>query len=337
MKKNYSAWHISDDSFSESWSDIQKLRFFAKYALLAPSGHNTQPWFFACHGDSIHLELNENRLLAYSGSLAAEPHVSLGSCLEVLCLAALGFGYKLSVKYLLETKLIATIKLANKVKPEPKLLSAIKLRVSNRSWFEDRPLPKRLLGQLALSDFSNASSVVLTDKAAIHYLASKTKTATEVIMSEPQFRAELSGWVRNNHTRQHDGMPGFVQGMPTPPSMLAKHIVKHIDISKGQAKKDAGRVLHSAAIILISAHQASPEAFFNVGRLYARACVIAQQAGVATSGVGAAVIDPSIKAQIQQHFKLPHQPTALLRLGYTNKTARHTPRWPASQMISQAD
>ena len=333
-KENYSAWKINSQLFQEDWSPLQKLQFFVNYAVLAPSGHNTQPWHFGHRGQSLLLEFNANKNLAYSGSLAAEPHVSLGSCLETLRLAALGFGYELQITYNLQTKLIATIELGAKQTADKSLLQAITQRVSNRSSFSNKQPPTSLLETLIHSEFDDASLMYTTQQKHIEFLAQQTKYSTEVIMTDPKFRAELSVWVRNNRTKQHDGMPGFVQGMPTPPSMLARHIVKRFDISKGQAKKDSQRVLHSSAIILVMAHNTRPTAFLNAGRLYARICVLAQQQGVATSGVGAAAIDPTTKKLVKDTLGLPHLPTALIRLGYATKPARHTPRWPASHVIS---
>lgn len=326
VKQNYRPWYINPEDFSANWNALKKLQFFVKYAVLAPSGHNTQPWRFGHEGQTLRLEFDSSRHLAYSGSLAAEPHVSLGACLEVLRLAALGFGYELKIKYVMQAELIATIQLGAPTQADPSLLSAICHRASNRSFYKDEPLAKTAIDQLLTNELKEASLLAVTDKATIRYLAEETKIATEVIMSDPQFRAELSVWVRNNHTKQVDGMPGFVQGMPTPPSMIAKHVIKHLDISKGQAKKDSARVLNSPAVILVSAHQFSPQAFMEVGRLYARVCVLAQQAGLATNGVGAATIDPEAKLRIKNKLHLDYLPTALIRLGHATKPARHTPR-----------
>jgi len=40
---NYGAWEIDLGEFSQAWGPAQMLRFFARFAVLAPSGHNTQP------------------------------------------------------------------------------------------------------------------------------------------------------------------------------------------------------------------------------------------------------------------------------------------------------
>ena len=41
----FEAWNVSENKFPKEGSNVDKLRFFLKYAILAPSSHNTQPLF----------------------------------------------------------------------------------------------------------------------------------------------------------------------------------------------------------------------------------------------------------------------------------------------------
>jgi nitroreductase len=331
-QKNYSAWDINATAFSSSWPPLRILEFFARYAVLAPSGHNTQPWLFLKDNKSLILKVNPERELPFSGGLAAEPYVSLGACLETMRLAAAGFGYALNIDYLLERKDMARVSLGNQIPADPSLLAAITSRSSNRSLYTDRVPDAQTMATVTTHDLTHVSYQLVSDRADIEYLAEKTLEATAEIMTEQEFRKELSKWVRNNITRQHDGMPGFAQGMPTPPSLLAKHVVRRFDISKTQAKLDAKRVLHSPVLAIICAKDDNPASYLEVGRLFASIGVRAVQAGVASSGIGAAAISPTTKQMLVKHFNLPSPPTALMRLGYATKAARHTPRWSVEQV-----
>jgi hypothetical protein len=52
-------WQIDASEYPASGTDAERLRFLVRYAILAPSGHNTQPGCFAL------------RLIAWSCSLIA--------------------------------------------------------------------------------------------------------------------------------------------------------------------------------------------------------------------------------------------------------------------------
>ncbi len=242
---NYAAWEIDASEYSEDWDDMAKLRFFCRYAVLAPSSHNTQPWRFSHRDRALIVKHDHRRLLGYSGPMAAEPHVSLGSCLETLRLAAQGFGHRVAVDYDPSAGPVATAVLSGRVDAEASLPSAIVRRTSNRHRYKLEQLSTTLLDQVTSNDLQDAQPHVVTEASDIAFLADQTEVATRQIMSDPQFRAELSDWVRSNITKRFDGMPGFVQGMPTPPSLIARQIIKRVDISKGQAKKDAGRIVNS--------------------------------------------------------------------------------------------
>ena len=332
-KSNYAAWQINPNSFSDDWDDSEKLKFFARYAILAPSGHNTQPWRFTTKGTNLVLEAERSRHLPYSGVQANEPYVSLGACLGTLELAARGFGYKLAIHYDLMGDQVASISLAGKVAAEASLLEAITQRVSNRNFYDEAPLPAPFLKTIAATESPQVSMLILNDRQDLEYVAKLTTEATLTTFADQAFRNELSKWVRNNITRQADGMPGFVQGIPTPVSLFARHVIKRLDVSKDQAKKDSSRVLHSSSLAVITIRDTSHAALLDGGRTYARLCILAQQQGVATTGVGAAIIDPDTTKEITAKYQLPGKPIAIVRMGKTTKRARHTPRHDLSSVL----
>ena len=57
------AWNVKEENYPSNKSIEEKLRFLLRYAVLAPSGPNTQPW-------KVHLRGNEVMLMAdFSRSL----------------------------------------------------------------------------------------------------------------------------------------------------------------------------------------------------------------------------------------------------------------------------
>lgn len=331
---NFSAWHIDISEFPDDGSDLEKLKFFARYAVLAPSGHNTQPWRFSTDGEALLLGADYKRRLPYSGVQANEPLVSLGACLQTLQLAAKGFGYEIDVEYTLKNDLIAKISLGSKTTPDPSLIDAITSRSSNRHPYDLKPLSEKLLGSLVKTDVKRVSARILSAREDIEYMAKKTEEGTLRTFGDKEFRTELSKWVRNNLTKQHDGMPGYTQGIPTPPSLLAKHMIKNINISKDQAKKDVKRVLESPDLIILSVREDDEAALLDGGRLYAQICVLAQKNNLATSGTGASVVDPVARKEVEEKYHLPGRAIAVIRIGKATTAARHTPRWPLDAVMT---
>jgi len=338
VKSNYKAWHIRRDDFSDSWSEADKLRFFARYAILAPSGHNTQPWKLTTHKNSLTVSINKSHFLSADGSglLSVEPYISIGTFLEVFSLAARGFGYAITVRLFSKEDQIAEISIKSKSAPEPHLLDAITARVSNRNPFQETPISQKSLGAITANNLSGVATTLVTGKHDMDFIAEQTENAVEAIMGNPHYRKELSKWVRINPTRKHDGMPGFTHGFGHLQSLVSRAAVRHLPKHGPQAKKSGALIRKSGALVIVCCTDNKKESFVNAGRLYSQICVLAQDSGLATSALGASVIHADTREEVKQYFKIKVRPIYILRLGQATTAARHSPRWPLEKVLSRA-
>src|SRR5215203_4841061 len=86
-------WKVSDDIFPMSGEAQEKLRFLLNYAVLAPSGHNTQPWLFRLSGDEVELYADRTRGLPVVDPEDRALNISCGAALLYLRIAIRHFGY----------------------------------------------------------------------------------------------------------------------------------------------------------------------------------------------------------------------------------------------------
>lgn len=127
---------------------IEKLRFLLRYAILAPSSFNTQPWKFSIGEDEIQVFTDKTRWLKVSDPDQRELYISIGCALENLLVAAEHFGYGHQVVYLPDPdkeELAATIKFIPQGQPSPfrgtALFNAIPVRRTNHKIYEERTVP----------------------------------------------------------------------------------------------------------------------------------------------------------------------------------------------------
>jgi hypothetical protein len=192
-----------------------------------------------------------------------------------------------------------------------------------------------LIDDLAKLSYANSKLNLFDLTKDIDFLADMTYEATAEIMSNLAFREELASWVRNNWTKQSDGMPGYTQGMPGPISLIAKFVIKkNQKVAISQAKKDSQRVKHSPMVGLICVSKNEPEDWLEAGRLYQKTCLLALKYAVKSSAVSAAVIATDTAQKISDHFALEYKPIALFRLGYKSGTVRSTPRLSVNDVIN---
>lgn len=306
-------------------------RRLTEYAVLSASGHNTQPWRVRILDDSIRVEPEQSRVLRFGGVDGAEPHVSLGAFAETFLLAGRGFGIAAKCDY---GGSDATIRLKNEIgEAEPQLLDAICHRHSNRRPFDVAPLAPEVVAQLEDAEIDGASVTFVSDRDGIEFIADQTEIATREIMALPEFRRELAEWIRNNLTRQPDGMPGFTQGMPTPLSLVAPLVIRSLNIGKYQAKTDAYRARQSSVLAILRAGSAVPDAMFAVGRLFSRLAVQAGVLGLSTSAIASPVVAGQTSASVCERFSLQDVPVVVMRIGRSDVQARPTPRRMAVDVI----
>lgn len=333
-RANYAAWHTDPTEFSDNWSNSQKLKFFGRLATLAPSVHNTQPWRLTLKADTLSVHVDPSRQLEYTAKQVHEPYISLGAFIETFEQAAQSFGHSVAIDNPADGSHVADIRIAGRTISNADIFEAIVHRTSNRHAYATDPIAKQTLDEIVSHDLTGASVFLISSKQEIEWMARLAAVATEAVMTEQTFREELSGWVRNNLTRKYDGMPGFVQGMPTPISLVARHVIKHVDVSRDQAKKDARLLTQSAHLVLISTPD--PEdtrSLLACGRLYARICLQAKRHKYDTSAVTAPIAYGPTREEIIQRLPGANCPVALLRLGSAQKPGRHTPRIPIDRLI----
>lgn len=311
---------------------IQKILLTSRHA---PSSHNTQPWKVVVDGSVVILGYDDRRQLIVGDPDKRELFISLGCFVESFVGAAEALGHSVTFTFVgKDSANIARLEVKKQSVTAQYTDKLIRSRRSDRRFYEERQLEATSLNSLKELAEGRARLMLLTDQSDIKFLADQTYQATYDTMSNPAFRAELASWIRNNWTKQPDGMPAYTQGIPGPISLLAKFIIKkNKAVAKDQAKKDSQRVAHSATIGLVCINRHTPAAWLDAGRLYQRACLTALEYEIKTSGVSAAVIDPRTTKQIIDKLRVEGEPVALIRFGYTKNSPKASPRLTLSHFV----
>jgi hypothetical protein len=113
MRNNLSAWAVSEDHFPSFGSIKEKFKFFVRYAILAPSGHNTQPWVFEVHDELLNLYADRTRALPVIDPDDRELIISCGAALTNLVVTMKYFGFEPEITYFpseTDNDLLASIK-----------------------------------------------------------------------------------------------------------------------------------------------------------------------------------------------------------------------------------
>ena len=145
-------WVIDETLFPANGSFPDRLQFLLRYAVLAPSSHNTQPWKFRVDGNRIDIFMDEERWLKVCDDDQRELHISVGCCLETLLVAAEHFGFGHQVEYLPDSAnpmhavaIDFEVDGTAATERDDPLFKMIPVRHTNHGEYDGRPDPRRRL------------------------------------------------------------------------------------------------------------------------------------------------------------------------------------------------
>lgn len=330
---SYAAWSVREENFPREGGVEEKLRFLLRYAVLAPSAHNTQPWMFRVEGNHVTLFPDFSRALGVSDPTRRELYLSLGCALANLLVAAEHFGFQVAVEEFPggEVHAVARLSLVSggtETQGNSVLFAAVAKRRTNRGKYENRAVPvdalQRLRGQA--SDPAVRLDLV-PEKATIAALAGLTAKATLATLGRADFRSELSQWVRSNYTKRGDGMPGFSVGVPNLPSLLAPLMVRLPPMVKAEAKKARDLIMGSPLVAVISTRNDDSAHWVKAGALFERLCLATTAAGLCSAPYAGAFEAGSLHEDVERLLGIQgFRSQSLLRIGYGPEDSHPTPR-----------
>jgi cold shock CspA family protein/nitroreductase len=317
-------WQVREQDFPWQGSAAERLRFLVRYAMLAPSSHNTQPWRFGLREDEVRLFADTSRWLRVADADRRELYISVGCALENFLIAATYFGYGHEVEYFPDPEapeLVARIavtphdELAGE-EPSP-LFGAISARHTNHRAYEPRPVPDADLERLRTCTDEEGLWLHLTSdpeiKRRAHDLIVRADT---LLFADPAFREELGYWI---------GQGAF--GASWLLAKLGQWAVTYARGLGALAAKQDSEVLMSAPVLgLISSAADDRASQVQVGRVFERLCLTATSLGIRVQPMSQPLEVPALRMELRELIPVAGAwPQQAFRLGYADPEP-HTPR-----------
>lgn len=338
---NYSAWRVNTDSFYKIQEAKKKIEFLVRFAILAPSSHNTQPWAFKIRDNELDVFADKRRALVHGDPSGRLMNLALGCALENIKIAA--DHYQLLAEIFTKNvsttapsfmEYAATLRIkpaTDKIYPES-FFGALLKRCSYREKYTDKKIDEKIWTFIKKPATDDSTLVFFaSSQKDKENLASFTAEGMKEKMSHAPFRNELASWLRINSTFQDDGMPGSGHGMSCVVSLLAPFILRIINVSNRERDKAYGRVLKFPAIAVIGSSSDNKTGWIKSGETLERLLVLLSAEGLAASLMASPIESLSARAKLKEYVqqKLGYtvfMPQMLIGFGYPMKKAPHSPR-----------
>lgn len=332
-------WAEAVDVFPITGTPERKALAAIRYAVLAPSSHNTQPWLFAVRGPRVDLYMDRSRALPVADPDDRELVLSCGAALYHLRLALGFYGVTTVVDRYPdpdEPDLLARVSLVGERQPtelERELFHQIPLRRTNRLPFEPRPLPQTMISELEhAASAEGAWMVVVDDEEDKGWLADLIAVADRRQMTDKRFRRELSAWTRPTISRRKDGIPGSGLGLGTVASVGAPLVIRTFDLGQGRAARDRELALGSPALGVLGTADDSIGGLVRGGEALAHVLLLARASGVHASYLNQPIEVEELRPEVERMVRAPGRAQLILRLGYGHAVAP-TPRRPVEEVL----
>lgn len=331
-----------EEDFPHDGSLEEKAFFLLNYAVLAPSGHNTQPWLFKLLEHGVEIIADRSRALPVVDPFDRELTISCGAAIGNFEVAARHFGIQTEVILSNDKRhpdRIATVVLSDPNPPDNDdagLFDAMLKRSTNRSTYRDVPVPDGLIERcIAIGSELGVTVLAVTDPFKKDAIAQLVADGDHLQFHDPRFRRELASWVHSSRAGSRDGMSGTSFGMPDVLAPVARMVIRTFDLGDGIAAADAEKIKSGSPLLMVLATPEDTIAqWTNTGRALAKILLLLESGSLSASYLNQPIEMESLVPKLQTSLDLDLMPQILLRIGRSDVRIPPTVRRPVSDVLT---
>ncbi len=299
---------------------LHDYRELVRYATLAASSHNTQPWIFKLEPNRIRVLPDLSRRCPAVDPDDHHLYASLGCATENLLLAAQAAGLKGRCRFEASTSGLV-IELEEAAPDRTALFEAIPVRQCSRSEYDGVPLTTEELGLLQRAGEGNGVSVLLMTQADQKALvADYVARGNDAQFADAAWARELKAWIRFNGkeaVRLGDGLFGPAMGNPVVPRWLGLLAMKGSFSAEKQNRKDRRHIDSSSAIAVIHSEANDVPHWIEAGRCYQRLALQAAALDLRTAFINQPVEVAALRPDFARAMGIEgRRPDLIVRIGH---------------------
>ena len=320
-------WKIDAEEFPADAPIEERARFLLRYAILAPSSHNSQPWEFVIEDGNIEVHADETRWLDATDQDKRELNLSLGCAVENLCIAAERFGLDSDIAYHGDSPPVIVTLQPNRINSpcsDAELFDQITKRSTNHHLFRNESLGDSTRKELQNCVAEEAVSFELIDDPERKGLIAELQAEADLLqMNNSDYRKELGHWI---------GIGAL--GDSWLKARIGQAVVTHLDIGDREGKKNSKLIQSAPVVGVLNTGSDDPSIRVKTGQVFQRIALAATAENVAVHPMSQILerreMRKELASLIDCHDKLPQH---LFRLGYPQEERDHTPRWPLEAFL----
>ena len=260
-----------------------------RFAVRAPSIHNTQPWRWVLAGDELSLYADRGRQLAATDPDGRAMVISCGGALSLAVLRLAAAGWETAVERVPEPggDLLARIRVSGRSEPDLVVLeraTAAERRHTERRPFRPEPVPVECSPARRRGPRPRCVRACGGAGRSAARPGGRDVLGGKVESEDPAYRAELAHWVGERAQAAGEGVPA--SAVPHVAAGRPRHTEVPVrDFEAGiRGEQDVpGDVDEQPAYLVLLSAGDGPEQRLRAGEAYLRVSVEAERLGLASS------------------------------------------------------
>lgn len=294
---------------------------FVRYATLAASGHNTQPWKFRANGNRIDILPDFARRTPIVDPDDHHLFVSLGCAAENLSLACGAGGRPGELRFDPSNGGSVVFEPGGGASDISPLFDAIPLRQSTRDDYDGKPVSSADLRTLtAAAAVPGVDLILIAGRPQIDRVRDLVIAANSAQMSDKDFVRELRSWMRfspRDALRTGDGLFTATTGNPILPAWLGPTFFDLAFKAGAENDKYARQIASSAGIAVFVSKKEGREHWVLAGRAAQRFALQATALGLKHAFIDQPVEVASLRPDLANLIGLPNRrPDLVMRFGF---------------------
>lgn len=322
---------MNERAFPHEGSAAEKLAFCVRYAILAPSTYNTQPWFFKISNDTIYLYADRRFGLA-----SIDPNDRM---LVMYCAGAL-YNLRLAIRYFghaevteilpdpQEPDLLAKVKLGEKreaSKSDKDLFVHITKRNISRSAFNDKEVSEEVLSQLKSAASEEQGWLHICNETDRRIVISMVAEGDQIQSSKKIFRRELASWLDPRRRLSGDGLPHYARPFDEIMQDLGPYAVRRFETNDGKAANNDALLSGTPVLGILGSKAGGKAEMMKAGQAFVRVMLKAHELGLSITHLNQPCEVPELRLRLHDEIEHPGRAQMILRIGYGGSSAK-TPR-----------
>ncbi len=292
-----------------------------RYATLAASGHNTQPWRFRVSDRRIEVMPDFSRRTSIVDPDDHHLFASLGCAAETMAIAAGGRGRPGELSFNDAGDGSVAFTFGAGPREAPALFDAIPKRQSTRADYDGRPVSAADLKTLAdASTVPGVDLVLITDRPQLDRVRDLVIAGNNAQLADAAFVRELRAWLRFSPREaidKGDGLFSASSGNPTLPAWLGPHVFDWVFKADTENGKYAGHLRSSAGVAVFVSERDDKDHWVRAGRACQRFALQATALGLKHAFINQPVEVASLRPELASLVAMPgRRPDIVMRFGY---------------------